>query len=121
MLTWLADLPAAALYALPAIAVDLLQRARRVSLPGDPRRALFTARLSTVLRLLRRPDDLVALAEEALATVTDPQLVGEIAWNLAREYRAMGREDDEDKVITRVLDGPRREVRGAGAASHRRG
>ena len=54
-LTWLADLPATALYALPATAAELLERARQASLPGDPRRALFTTRLSTVLRLLRAP------------------------------------------------------------------
>jgi DNA-binding CsgD family transcriptional regulator len=38
--------------------------------------------------------------------VTDPRLVGEIAWNLARGYRMAGRHDDGDMVITRVLDGP---------------
>ena len=46
------------------------------------------------------------MGEEALATVTDPRLVGEIAWNLARGYQMAGRSDDGDKVITRVLDGP---------------
>ena len=67
---------------------------------------MFTARLCTVLRLLRRPDDLVALGEEALASVTEPGLVGEIAWNLARGYGMTGRNDDGIAVITRVLDGP---------------
>ena len=73
VLTWLAGLPASALYAQPGIAAELLEHARRVCLPGDVRRELFTARLCTVLRLLRRPDDLVALGEEALASVTDPR------------------------------------------------
>jgi len=106
VLTWLAGLPAAALYAQPATAVQLLQRARQVSLPGDPRRAVFTTRLCTVLLLLRRPEDLVALGEEALATVTDPQLVGEIAWNLARGYMMAGRREDAARVTTLVLDRP---------------
>ena len=84
VLTWLAGLPAAALYALPDTAAELLTRARQASVPGDPRRGVLTTRLSTVLRLLRRSEELVALGEEALATVTDPRLVGEFAWNLAR-------------------------------------
>jgi DNA-binding CsgD family transcriptional regulator len=105
-LTWLAGLPAAALYALPAAAAPLLERARQVSAPDDPRRALFTTRLTTVLRLLRRPDDLVALGVNALNTPTDPRLVGEIAWNLAWGYLMAGRSDDGNMVIRRVLDGP---------------
>jgi DNA-binding NarL/FixJ family response regulator len=105
-LAWLTGLPATTLYALPAIAADLLSRARRASKPGDPRRASFTARLSTVLRLLRRPNDLIALGEEALATISDPCLTGEIAWNLGRAYQAVGRGEDGQRVIARVLGGP---------------
>jgi DNA-binding CsgD family transcriptional regulator len=105
VLTWLAGLPAAALYALPATAAELLERARQVSVPGDSRWALLTTRLSTVLRLLRRPEDLVALGEEGLAMVTDPRLVGEIAWNLAVGYQMTGRSDDGITVINRALGG----------------
>jgi DNA-binding CsgD family transcriptional regulator len=105
-LTWLASLPAAALYALPAIAADLLERARQVSAPGDPRWALFTTQLTALLQLLRRSHDLVELGVGALAMVTEPRLVGEIAWNLAWGYLMAGRNDDGDMMITRVLDGP---------------
>ena len=106
VLSWLAAVPTTALAASPATAADLLERARHVAMPDDPRRSLFTARLTTVLRLLRRQDDLVALGAPALATVTDPALVGEIALNLARGYRMAGRSADGDDVLKRVLDGP---------------
>ena len=104
-LTWLTALPVNALYAQPATAADLLERARQVSTPGDPRRAVLTTRLSFVLQLLRRTDQLVALGEEALTTITDHHLIGEIAWNLSRVYHASGRGEDGLKMISRVLDG----------------
>ena len=106
-LTWLTSLPATALYAQPATAAELLERARQASTPGDPRRAVLTTRLSTALRLLQgRNDRRVALGEEALTTVSDPHLLGENAWNLVGAYYAFGRSDDGQRVINHVLDGP---------------
>ncbi len=104
---WLAGIPSMQLLALPEIAADLLDRARQATMPGDPKRGAFTARLTAALRLLRRPEALVALGSEALATVTEPEFVGEIAWNLARGYQMIpGRGQDGMSVIDRVLRGP---------------
>ena len=105
-LDWLAGLPAAALYAVPATSVELLEVARERTAPTDPRRALFTTRLTTVLRLLSRQDDLVRVGTEALAWITDPQLVGEIAWNLARGYWRADRYVEATALIRQILDGP---------------
>jgi DNA-binding CsgD family transcriptional regulator len=97
----------AQLLAQPAIAADLLERGRQATLPGDPRRGVFTARLTAALRLLRRPDDLISLGSEALTSVTEPSQIGEIAWNLARGYQMIpGRGQEGITVIDGVLDGP---------------
>ena len=101
-----AALPAAALYALPATSVELLEVARERTAPTDPHRALFTTRLTTVLRLLSRQDDLVRVGTEALAWITDPHLVGEIAWNLARGYWRADRHVEATALIRQILDGP---------------
>ncbi|MFG3422982.1 ATP-binding protein [Micromonospora sp. NPDC048063] len=106
MLDWLADLPAAALYAAPLIAADLLRRALTAVHPGDPRRDVYLARLTTVLRLQHRLDDLVALGTEALRTVSDPALVGEVAWNLARGFGMSGQSERDWSLISEVLDRP---------------
>ena len=105
-LDWLVAQPAAALYAVPATSVELLEVARERTAPSDPRRALFITRLTTVLRLLSRQDDLVRVGTEALAQVTDPQLVGEIAWNLARGYWRADRHVEATALIRQILDGP---------------
>src|SRR5262249_37166802 len=60
----------------------------------------------TALQLLSRTKELIALGEEALTTVTDPHLLGEIARNLSSGYHDTGRGDDGLKMITRVLAGP---------------
>lgn len=106
VIDWLAGLPAETLYALPATLVGLLEIARERTAPTDPRRALFTTRLTTVLRLLFRHDDLVRVGIEALASISDPRLVGEIAWNLARAYRRLDRHIEAVALIQRVLNGP---------------
>jgi DNA-binding CsgD family transcriptional regulator len=106
VLDWLAGLPAEALYALPATSVELLEVARERTAPTDTRRAVFTTRLTTVLRLLFRHDDLVRVSTEALAGITDPHQVGEIAWNLARGYLRLDRHVEAIALINQVLDGP---------------
>ncbi len=103
-LEWLAGLPADALYVRPASSVQLLEAARKHTPPGDPRRALFTTRLTTALRLLMRFDDVIRVGTEALATITDPQLVGEIVWNLDRGYFMAARQHEAAALITRILD-----------------
>lgn len=106
MLDWLAGLPAAALYASPAIAADLLQRARQAIDPDHPLWDLFVARLTTVLRLLHRQDDLVAIGSEALRSTSDPNLVGEVAWNLARTLGMAGQSQQNSSLISQILDRP---------------
>jgi DNA-binding CsgD family transcriptional regulator len=105
-LDWLMGVPATALYALPAIAAELISHARAVMFAGDRRRSVLTTRLATLLRMLRRPEDLLALGTEALGSVTEPHLLGEIAWNLARGYQMAFRGADGVEVIDRVLAGP---------------
>jgi DNA-binding CsgD family transcriptional regulator len=105
-LDWLAAVPAASLYARPDIAVVLLQAALSRTDPTDPRWAVFTTRLTTVLRLLSRQDDLIRVATDGLALVADPRLIGEIALNLARGYRQLDRHADAIGLIRRTLAGP---------------
>ena len=100
---WLARLPARTLYALPAIAVNVLERARAATIPGDPRRDLFSTRLTTVLRLLHRYDELLTVGATALRTVSDPAQLGEIVWNVARSYNQAARHAEEDALLTRAL------------------
>jgi DNA-binding CsgD family transcriptional regulator len=107
VLEWLARVPPASLSALPGVAAELLDQARRVTLPGDPRRGLFTAWLTTSLRLLRRPDELVEVGTEALTTVVEPRFIGEIGWNLARGYQMLpGRGAEGLTMIDGLLAGP---------------
>ena len=100
---WLARVHSAALSALPDVAIHLLERGRAATASDDPRRDLFTARLTTALRLQHRDRDLLAVGEAALQTILEPQHVGEIVWNMARAYNANSRFDDEDAVVSRVL------------------
>ncbi|HXW81586.1 MAG TPA: LuxR C-terminal-related transcriptional regulator, partial [Acidimicrobiales bacterium] len=82
VLDWLGEVPVEALGTMLGTAAELLERARQRTVPGDPRRALFAARLSTVLRLLGRFEELSMLGDESLATVTEPRAIGEIATNV---------------------------------------
>jgi DNA-binding CsgD family transcriptional regulator len=103
VLQWLVDLPPAALYASPVIAADLLERAR-VAIPStDPRRPALVTREIVALRLLHRQDELVPLGTEALREFADPELIGEVAWNLARGHGASGHFQQEESVITQTL------------------
>ncbi len=104
-LDWLAGIPAATLYARPSIAVRLLQAARRVTAPTDAHWELFTTRLTTALRLLFHIDDLIRVGTEALSTLSEPQLPGEIAFNLSLGYQRAGREDEALSLLTEVLNG----------------
>jgi len=103
---WLASLPASEMNASPAVAVDLLELARSAIEPADPRRDCFTARLTTVLRLLRRYDDLALLASDAFTLGREPTLVAEIACNVGLGLHALGRTAEAADVIALVLDGP---------------
>ncbi len=100
---WLTALPAAALYARPAIAADVLERAREATPPGDPRRGSLATRLTTVLRLLGREETLITLASEVLPQLTDADHIGEVAWNLATGLHMAGRFEEQDAVIIEVL------------------
>ena len=103
VLDWLAHIPAGALEALPALAADLLGRARRQCVPSDPQWALFTSRLTSALRFAGRREDVVKVAAEAVDVTADGPSRGEIVWNLARVYTVTGRLDDAAALITRVL------------------
>jgi len=56
--------------------------------------------------VLRRYDDLVALASDACDTCTEPSLFGEIAVNLGFGLHSLGRTAEAAAVIARVLQGP---------------
>jgi DNA-binding CsgD family transcriptional regulator len=105
-LEWLASVPASALNSRPAVAADLLDAARAVTAPDDPRRHRFTARLTTVLRLLRRYDDLAVLASDALNARREPPLADEIACNVGLALYKLGRTDDAAPLIALTLDRP---------------
>ena len=104
-LDWLAGIRAETLYARPSIAVRLLQAARRVTAPTDPRWELFTTRLTTALRLLFHIDDLILVGSEALSTLSQPRLGGEIALNLVVGYQRAGRDAEALSLMTQVLNG----------------
>jgi DNA-binding NarL/FixJ family response regulator len=110
-LDWLVAIPRLALLARPAVAADLLGRARLAIPPGDPRRDHVTARLGAVLQMLRRMDDLFALGSQALHGMTDPAAAGEFAWHLTRGYQSVPGHNDEgvaliDAFLDRTDPGP---------------
>ncbi len=105
-LNWLAGIPPATLYTRPSISVQLLQAARRVTTPTDPRWGLFTTRLTTALRLLFHIDDLIRVGTEAMSALSEPQFAGEIAFNLSIGYQRAGREAEALSLMTKMLNGP---------------
>jgi DNA-binding CsgD family transcriptional regulator len=105
-LTWLADQPADVLLARPETAATLLEVAWRNTVSGDPRRGVFAARLSTVLRMLARHEDVVRFGVGALGSAAEPDVVGEIAWNMSRAYQRLARVNEAITLIDDVLAGP---------------
>ena len=108
---WLLGIPRPALLALPAVAVDLLTRARAGLATGDRRRGAVTVRLAAALRILRRPEDLARLGSSALAGMTDPSDAGEFAWHLSRGYQMLPAQSAEgitviDGLLERLDPGP---------------
>lgn len=104
-LDWLTRSDPSNFYSHPAVAADLLRRALQETTPGETRHAVLTTRLTTVLRLLHRQDELVALAETSLMSMTDPHLVGETAWNLVKGLGLAGRFAEAMSVLQQVGDG----------------
>ena len=104
-LAWLANLPTSALNASPAAAADLLWIARNKIAPTDPSRDRFIARLTTVLRLTHRYEDLAGLASEIRDVPIATQLAGEIACNVGLGLHSVGRTDEAASMIGQVLEG----------------
>jgi hypothetical protein len=105
VLDWLAAVPASALYSVPSLAIDALGPACQAASPDHPHRHLLTTRLTTVLRLLERYEDLVTQGTGVLPEISDPALLDEVAWNVARGLGAAGRFAEQDTVILQVIGG----------------
>lgn len=94
----------------PEAAVDLLTRVRADLDAADPRRPALDLHLVEAQDRLGRPDEVVALAVQLLASTRDPAIVGRATVALAYNLQLLGQLDRALEVIgsADVVDAPSR-------------
>jgi len=106
VLDWLTGPGRALAYRSPKVAADLLDRAVAHAGPEDPRREQLQTILASVLVLLGRREEAIALAERVRAATRDSALAAEVSYLLARALSSLARHEQAIAVLDDALRDP---------------
>ena len=98
-LTWLADLAEPALYALPQVSAELLERARESVAQDDRRWEVLATRLSRVLFWLSREDQATELAEAVAGLTSDEVLAARMRIQIIRSAGRANRPEQAARAL----------------------
>src|SRR5216683_2884946 len=101
---WLSEVPESAMYAVPQVSAELLNRALSLIGVDDPRWEAMAARTAQVLFWLGRDEQAGRTAREVARHSTDPGLAARMNILVLRSAGRMGRREDVLPVATAPVD-----------------